>query len=209
MIVPWYEKENIRDELTVFGRAIQGVGSYEVVIEPDPTKCRTGCCSFDARRISVNPTLFEAPDTEQYQLTKALLVHEAGHRRHTAPNWLPDIVREIANILEDERVERRMHDEFVGLRWLIHKLAARFHEEAEPIDNASDMPQKVVSHFLQLRWAKRIGQPVKGGLSLKNQVLWQKVEPLVYESWEAAHSMIVNRNAARIAKILRIDKYKH
>jgi hypothetical protein len=103
MIVPWYEKKAIRDELILFGRAIQGVWPYEVIIEPDPAKCHSGLCSFNARKILVNPTLFKAPAAEQFLLTKALLVHEAGHRRHTDPTWVLDTVREIANILEDER----------------------------------------------------------------------------------------------------------
>ena len=204
----WYQREETLDQLRVFGRAIQGCSPYDVIIEPDPTKCRSGCCSFATRQISVNPTLFDVSGEEQYQLTKALLAHEAGHRRHTDPTCLPAIVREVANILEDERVERRMWEEFVGLRWLIRKLAARFYEEAKPIDTASDMPHEVVSCFLRLRWAKRINQPIKGSLSPRNQALWQKVEPLVYESWEAANSMMVNRNAARIAEILSIDKHK-
>ena len=202
MTVHWYQQEDKKDELIVFGRALQGVAPYRVVIEPDPTKCRSGRCSFNSHRISVNPTLFKVPAMEQYQLTKALLVHEAGHRRYTGPTTLPAIIREIANVLEDERVESRMCEEFLGARWLIKKLAARFYEEANPIKKASDMPNEVVSYFLQLRWAKRIGRPIKGGLSHKNRLLWKKVEPLVYESWQATGSETVHRNAIRIAEIL-------
>lgn len=205
MSVPWYEREDIKDRLMLFGRAIQGISPYQVIIEPDQTKCRSACCSFDTRRITVNPTIFNAPAKEQYLLTRALLVHEAGHRRHTAPTTLPAIIREIANVLEDERVESRMCEEFIGVRWLIQKLAKRFYEEAEPIDKGSDMPHKVVSYFLQLRWARRIDQRVKGGLSPGNMIIWQKVEPLVYESWHAESSRTVNRNAARIAEILGFD----
>lgn len=204
MTIPWYERKVPKDELVIFGRAIQGVAPYRVVIEPDSTKCHSGICCFDKQEIAVNPTLFNAPETEQYELTKALLVHEAGHRRYTTPTTLPVIVREIANILEDERVESRMWEEFIGVRWLIRKLAAMFYEEATPISINSDMPHKVVSYFLQLRWANRIGQPVKGSLSERNQSLWEIVEPLVYESWNAPRSEIVNRNAGRIAEILNI-----
>lgn len=204
MTIPWYEWKEIKDELVMFGRAIQGVAPYRVVIEPDPTKCHSGICRFDEQKISVNPTLFDASEQEQRQLTKALLVHEAGHRRYTDPVVLPVIISAIANILEDERVESLMWRDFIGVRWLIKKLAARFYEEATPIDSSSDMPHEVASYFLQLRWANRIGQPVKGSLSEKNQSLWEKVEPLVYESWNAKGSEIVNRNAGRIAEILNI-----
>jgi hypothetical protein len=201
----WYEQEKIRDELMLFGRAIQGVAPYEIVIEPDPVKCHSACCSFNLQRITVNPTLFKAEDTEQYNLTKALLVHEAGHKRHTTPTTLPVNIREIANILEDERVERRMWEEFAGLQWLIYKLAERFYEESETINPDSDVPSEVISYFLQLRWAKRIDKTIKGGLSVRNKTLWEKVEPFVYQSWQAENSMVVYRNAARIAEILGIQ----
>ncbi len=205
MAIPWYEREETIDELVLFGRAIQGFRPYQVVIESDSAKCHSGCCSFDARKISVNPTLFQVPEQEQYQLTKALLVHEAGHRRYTDPIILPVIISAIANILEDERVESLMWRDFIGVRWLIKKLAARFYQEATPINSNSDMPHEVVSYFLQLRWAKRIGQPVKGSLSPRNRSLWGMVELLVYESWNATRSEIVNRNAAKITKILGFD----
>ncbi|MEN6520049.1 MAG: hypothetical protein ABFD46_02720 [Armatimonadota bacterium] len=202
----WYEREDIREKLVLFGRAIQGPGPYEVVIEPDQDKCHSACCSFESKRITVNPTIFNVSPKEQYLLTKAALVHEAGHRRYTTPTPLPSIISEIFNILEDERVENRMWEEFIGLRWLIKRLAARFYEEAEPVNKASDMPHAVVSYFLQLRWAKRIGKPVKGGLSSRNAALWEKIEPLVYESWQAESSESVTRNTAKIAEILSFNE---
>jgi hypothetical protein len=205
MDVAWYERDEVKDKLIVFGRAMQGVAPYEVIIEPDPAKCRGGCCGFDSRRITVNPTAFSVPAQEQYLLTKALLVHEAGHRRHSSPASLPSPVREIANILDDERVERRMCQEFVGIKWLISKLAGRFYEQSRPIDETSDKRNEVVSYFLQLRWATRIGLQVKGGLSPKNQLLWEKVKPFVDEAWQAEGSDIVHGNAARIAEILSLS----
>jgi hypothetical protein len=201
----WYENKNVRNRLIIFGRAVQGVAPYEVIIEPDFSKCRSGCCSFETRRIIVNPTLFATSPKDQYHLTKALLVHEAGHRRHTTPALLLAVASDVANILEDERVERLMCGEFVGLRWLIHRLAEQFHSEARPVDDTCDSPSEVVSYFLQLRWATRIGQPVKSKLSAKNQVLWERIEPLVHEAWEAETSKVVNRNAAKIVDILRLQ----
>jgi hypothetical protein len=204
----WYENKNVRNRLTIFGRAIQGVAPYKVIIEPDPTKCQSGCCSFGTRRITVNPTLFAASPKEQYHLTKALLVHEAGHRRYTTPTLSLAIAGEVANILEDERVERLMCSEFVGVRWLIYKLAERFCSEARSVDRTCDSSNEVVSYFLQLRWATRIGQPVKGELSAKNLVLWEKVKPLVREAWEAETFEIVSRNAAKIVDILKLQELK-
>lgn len=145
------------------------------------------------------------PAKEQYLLTKALLVHEAGHRRHTIPTRLPEIVLDIANILEDERVEARMCDEFIGLRWLVYRLAKRFYDESGPIDETSTLPNTVVEYFLQLRWATRVGRPVKGALSPENKERFEAIKPLVFESWRAEESTTVDTNAEKIVKILGLN----
>jgi len=112
----------------------------------------------------------------------------------------------VANILEDERIERQMCQEFAGVRWLVRRLSEALYDESMPVDEASDSPGEVVAYFLQLRWAKRIGEPVKGGLSSGNKELWQKIEPLVYEAWQAESSQIVDRNAEKIVRILGLKE---
>jgi len=206
MDIPWYQQAAALDQLRLFGRAIQGIAPYEIVIEPDFSQCPGGCCNFEKRRITVNPILFHASDKEQYLLTKALLVHEAGHRRHTIPTRLPEIVLEIANILEDERVEVQMCEEFLGLRWLVHRLAQRFYDESGPIDVTSTRPNTVVEYFLQLRWATRIGRPVKGALSPINAQRWEAIKSLVLASWHADTSTIVDAHAATIVNILGLNE---
>jgi len=206
MAVPWYEWRNTRNRLIVFGRAVQGISPYRVLIEPDPGKCPTGYCNFARREIAANPRLFALSPKDQFQLTKAVLVHEAGHRRFTSPNKLSPLVHHLANILEDERIERHMCEEFAGVRWLVRKLSQALYNESQPIKETSESPGEVVAYFLQLRWAKRIGQPLKGSLSPRSQELWQKVEPLVYEAWEAETSEIVDSNAEEIVRILGLKE---
>jgi hypothetical protein len=206
MAIPWYEWKNIRNRLVVFGRAVQGISPYRVTIQPDKKRCPAGYCNYTRREIAVNPGIFAALPKEQYQLTKALLVHEAGHRRFTTPNKLSSVVHTVANILEDERVERLMADEFAGLRALLRKLSQRLYDESRPVSETSNCPGEVVSYFLQLRWAKRIGKRAKGSLSCKNQELWHKVEPLVYEAWEAETSEIADRNAEEVVHILGLSE---
>jgi hypothetical protein len=209
MAVPWHEWRNIRNRLIVFGRAVQGVSPYKVLIEPDSSKCPSGYCHFSRREIAANPNIFYSLlPKDQYYLTKAILVHEAGHRRFTTANKLSPLVHQVANILEDERIERQMCEEFAGVRWLVRRLSQQLYEESKPIDEKSDSPGEVVAYFLQLRWAKRIGQPIKGGLSPKNQELWQKVEPLVYEAWQAETSQTVDRNAEEIVRILGLKEFE-
>lgn len=207
MAVPWYEWRNIRNRLIVFGRAVQGISPYRVLIEPDPGKCPTGYCNFTRREIAANPGIFALRPKDQYQMTKAILVHEAGHRRFTTPNKLSPVVHQVTNIMEDERVERQMCEEFAGVRWLVRKLSRTLYGESKPIDEISDSPGEIVAYFLQLRWAKRIGLPVKGNLSPRNQELWQKVEPLVYEAWQAETSEVVDHSAGEIVRILGLKEF--
>lgn len=209
MAIPWHEWKNIRNRLVSFGRALQGISPYRVIVEPDTAKCPSGYCNFYKWEIAVNPNLFsELSAKDQYQLTKAILVHEAGHRRFTTPNKLSPLIHHIANILEDERIERQMCLEFSGVRWLVKMLAHELYKESGEIDESSDSPCQVVAYFLQLRWAKRLDKPVKGKLSPKNQGLWEKVEPLVYEAWDAESTELVDKNAKRIAHILEFKEFE-
>jgi hypothetical protein len=201
----WYERKDYRDRLVTFGRAIQGVSPYEIVIEPNPQKCRSAQCNFTVEKITVNPTFFPGTPEAQYIITKALLVHEAAHRRFSTPVSTPTLVREVANILEDERVDRLMCHKFAGACWFLCKLSEVFLEGTSTIDEKSDSPGEVVGYFLQLRWANRIGKRVKGGLSSHNLTLWEKIKPIVYESWQARNTKAVNVNAARIVDVLGFD----
>jgi hypothetical protein len=206
MDVPWYQRPDVTDKLFTFGRGIQGIDPFDVILEPDPVKCHSGSCSFANRQILVNPTLFPVPDKAQYLLTKGLLVHEAGHRRHTTPRYLPPVAWEIANVLEDERIEQCMWQEFRGLRWLIQQLATRFYLDAKPIDPTTDAPTEVVAYFLQLRWAHRIGQPVKGELSPMNQHRWETIKSLVFAAWQTESTHAVNRHAEAITELLGLHR---
>lgn len=203
MAMSWYEWGNIIKKLIYFGQAMQGISPYRVLVESDILKCPSGYCDFTNREIAVNPALFpKLQPKEQYQLTKALLVHEAGHRRFTDPKELSPIVQQVANILEDERIERQMRNEFVGVRWLLTKLSKQLYEESKPIDETTDNPGEVIAYFLQLRWANQIGELIKGSLSSKNEELWEKVKTLVFASWNAETFDLVCMNAEEIVRIL-------
>jgi len=47
MDVPWYQQEVALDQLLLFGRAIQGIAPYDIVIEPDYAICPGGYCNFE------------------------------------------------------------------------------------------------------------------------------------------------------------------
>jgi hypothetical protein len=99
-----------------------------------------------------------------------------------------------------------MEGEFAGVRYLLKKLSAEMLKEAKPLDSLSDDPIQVVNYMLQLRWATRAGVAVKGSLSTRNQERWTKVEPLVYQAWTAESSLVCDRNAEEIVRILDIKE---
>ncbi|MDP2659710.1 MAG: hypothetical protein Q8R28_03155 [Dehalococcoidia bacterium] len=206
MAVPWYEWRHIRERLLSYGRAIQGVSPYRIAMETDKRKCPTGYINFTKRLIMVNPTMIVAPDEEQYRFTKAVLCHEAGHRRFTTPSRLPPHIHLVSNILEDERIERLMEGEFAGVRSLLKDLSGKLLEEAPPLDPESEDPVQILSYLLQLRWAERCGDPIKGSLSLGNRARWEEIESLVLEAWNAENSATCDRTAEEIVRILGLEE---
>lgn len=199
----WYDWGSIQEKLITFGRAIQGVSPYKVIIEPDRRRCPTGWCDYSLRQIAVNPRLFpHLPAPEQYKAAKALLTHEAGHRRFTTPQKLAPLVHTVFNLLEDERTERLMSGHFAGLGHLLTFLAELFLKEARPLDPTSDDTGEILNYVLQLRWAKRVGEDLSLPLSDKNEALWERIEPLVQEAWQASNSEVVAGNAKKIVEIL-------
>lgn len=203
----WYDWRNVCESLVTFGRAIQGVSPYTVVIEPDSRKCETAFCNFTTRRLAVNPKLFpECTPKDQYALTKALLVHEAGHRRFTTVGTAKGLLHLVMNILEDERIERLMSESFAGLRHLVTALSAAMYASAEPLDADAKSSGEVLAAILQARWADRIGQALKGSLSPKNQTLWDKVMPLVRQAWIAPDTATVEGFARDIVAILGLTE---
>jgi hypothetical protein len=201
----WYEWGSVREQLATFGRAIQGVSPYKVTIEPNPHRCETGWCNFTRREIAVNPNLFPGlRPADQYRATKALLVHEAGHRRFTTPSKLGPVIHGVFNTLEDERIERLMTDHFAGLGHLLVLLSAAMLRDVPALDPKSDQPEEVLNYILRVRWAERAGVKVLPTLSARNAARWTKIEPLVRESWIAPTSAQVEGHARQIAAILQL-----
>jgi hypothetical protein len=178
-----------------------------MMLEPDKKKCDSGYTSFSKRIIVVNPTMFDVSPEEQYDLTKAVLCHEAGHRRFTTPANLPSHVHVVSNVLEDERIEKLMEQEFVGVRELLKRLSKELLGDVEPLDPKSDEPDQVLNSMLQLRWSRRLDVPVRGTMSSRNRERWDDVSYLVQEAWTADSSEVCDRNAAEILRILGIGEH--
>lgn len=202
MVMKWWQWRNIQEKLKLFGRAVQGVEPYRIEFVDWPHL--TGQTDFEERLVLVNPEMIPGlRPREAYEITKAVLCHEAGHRRFTTPSKLPVAVHVVSNILEDQRIESLMMEEFAGTRTLIWNLTKAMYGRSPDLEPTED-PGQVVAAALQHRWAVRLGETLKGELSEANQKLWEEVRPLVEKAWVADSSKKVDRIAARIVKILGI-----
>jgi hypothetical protein len=200
MAMKWWQWRNIQEKLRLYGRAVQGVDPYRIEFADEPGL--TGITDFEERLVRVNPELVPGLRPRQaYDITKAVLCHEAGHRRFTTPTRLPPVVHMVSNILEDQRIESLIMEEFAGTRPLIHALTRALYDLSPDLE-ATDDPGQVVAAALQYRWGYRLGMPLKGVLTAGNQAKWDEVRPLVEKAWVADSSLKVDRIARRIVQIL-------
>lgn len=205
-MLKWWQWRNIQERLRLFGRALQGPEPYRIEFADDPGL--TGLTDFSRRLVRVNPEMF--PDLRpraRYDITKAVLCHEAGHRRFTEPTELSPVVHMVSNILEDQRIESLMMEEFAGTRPLIRMLTEALYERSPELE-ATDDPGHVIAAALQYRWACRLGLPLKGELSPANEELWQQVRPLAKKAWVAGSSLEVDRIAGRIVRLLDLKEHQ-
>jgi hypothetical protein len=158
MAIRWWQWRNIQERLRLFGRAVQGPEPYRIAFADDPGL--TGLTDFDARLIRVNPEIVPGLRPRRgYEITKAVLCHEAGHRRFTTPARLPAVVHMVSNILEDQRIESLMMEEFAGTRPLIRGLTEALYDrspELEPTDDAGQVWRPPCSTAGPAGWGRRL-----------------------------------------------------
>lgn len=204
MALKWWQWKHIQERLKLWGRALQGVEPYRIEFSDD--HALTGLTDFSARVIKVNPEMIAGlRPREGYEITKAVLCHEAGHRRFTTPVELGWVVHMVANILEDQRIESLIMEEFAGTRPLIRRLTEALYDRSPELE-ATDDPGQVVGAALQWRWAVRLGVGLKGELSEVNKERWEQVRPMAEEAWVAATSEEVNTIAWRIVTLLGLTE---
>ena len=206
MGLKWWQWRNIQERLRLFGKALQGPEPYRIEFANDPGL--TGVTDFGRRLVRVNPEMIpDLKPRQGYDITKAVLCHEAGHRRFTEPTELSPVVHMVSNILEDQRIESLMMEEFAGTRPLIRMLTQAMYDRSPELGPTDD-PGQVVAAALQYRWAVRLGLPLKGELSPVNHERWCQVRPLVEEAWVAGSSQEVDRIAERIVKLLGLKEHQ-
>ena len=203
----WYDWRNVRETLVTFGRAIQGVSPYPVVIEPDRRRLRHGALQLHAATHRCEPDGLPGSDAQGAVRPdqgapgargRAPALHHAGRREGRAAL--------VANCLEDERVERLMSDGFAGLRPLVSELSRAMCADAQPLDPRSDSPGQVLAALLMTRWSERAGTALKGKPVESEPGALGTVLPLAREAWAAPDTGTVNALAERIVEILGLTE---
>jgi hypothetical protein len=77
----WWQWSTVRRRLEVWTKALLRGRRYRVALDPKATD--SGFCDPDRGRIVVNPEAFGEDDAQQWQATRGLLAHEAGHALFT------------------------------------------------------------------------------------------------------------------------------
>ena len=209
MTVQWWQWPSVERQLVTFAKSFLGPHAFAVALTVDPSVCRVGVCDFERREIAVNPTAIAGPPRQQYLITRGLLVHEVGHARYTAPRAdAAPVVHQVANCLEDERIERIMGGQFWSVRGALTAVCRASYAAVGPLGQPRgdlqdpDDPRWVVVAALHWRWAQRLDEPLKGELSPRNRRLWRRVRPLVERAWAAPDTGRVYDLAEEIVRML-------
>jgi hypothetical protein len=157
--------------------------------------------------IQVNPQLFPEQDVEvQFRLTQGLLAHECGHAWFTSswPDQSETILQELANMLEDQRIEGGICILYPGVAPAICLLGDLMY--ANLAKAAGDPSQQAYCCCLAWRWAhSRTGEQEmfeRLGISSAGQRLWHEIQPMVEQAWMAADTAKVISLAREILGLL-------
>jgi hypothetical protein len=130
---------------------------------------------FDSKEIVVDPIEPMCRPGRQFELTKGKIIHEAGHIRYTSPIDEPNVaVKWLTNLLEDQRIERRLIEVAFGTQGYLDGLK-RYYRRKIPKLTGSRGPREVLLALLQLRFRDRL----KGKLIKANQSRLRRILPLV------------------------------
>ncbi len=138
-----------------------------------------------------------------WQWSWAMAAHEIGHAHYTGDPAESKILHHVANILEDERIERAMARRVAGLERLFDQVGSAFWEENAPL--TGDEPWRVIGACLLWRWEHdHPERPSKIRLSGQAAALWDDVRPIAEGAWVAETYDDVVQAARQILQRLNI-----
>jgi hypothetical protein len=180
---------------------------YTIRLQPEGTGFHTPV----EKIIQVNPQLFPLQPVEvQFRLTQGLLAHECGHAWFTGC-WLDqseNVLQELANMLEDERIERGICTLYPGVGPAIRLLGDLVYNGMERTPDEAHI--QAYTCCLAWRWAhnRTNEKEMFERLCVSNdgQRLWVKIRSLVEQAWTAPDTQTVISLARDILRILDIPK---
>ncbi len=201
----WFIWKEPSQRLTKWCLALLQGRRYTIRLEPEGT----GYHSPVEKIIQANPQLFpDQPVEVQFRTTQGLLAHECGHAWFTGswPDQSENVLQELVNILEDERIESGICTLYPGVAPAIRLLGDLVYARLEcAVDKAHF---QAYACCLAWRWAhSRTNEQEmfeRLGVSDIGQNLWAKIRPLVEQAWIAADTQVVIDLARNILHILEI-----
>jgi hypothetical protein len=223
MSAPWWIWRPVQTRLSKWTLALLQGKRYRIDLSPNGT----GYHDSDSKVIHANPEMFpKEADERKFRLTQGILAHEVGHAlfTNTWPTKSENVLRQMVNILEDQRIERAIAVLYPGVEPAIRELgdlcyadiSALEDNDLLSIEHEDEAAYRVVQACLAWRWAhartnaldmlRRVGLAEHNDAAKDGRKLWRQVLPLVEASWSAQHTGEVIKLAREILEILGLPE---
>jgi len=208
LTAPWWIWRSVQTRLIKWTLLLLNGQKYAVELT---TKIDTGAHYPDLKRIEVNPEMFKHESIDvQFRATQGLLLHEAGHSRYTSdwPEQKDNVLCELVNMAEDERIERNMAVAFPGAASTLTLLGDLVYRDLRGSESKPEY--KALNACLAWRWAHTRSderEMFKRLNMTRDEVArdhWSKIRPLVEAAWSASDTREVIGIARNILAILHI-----
>lgn len=207
---PWWIWRSVQTRLIKWTLLLLGGRKYAVELTTD---IDTGAHYPDLKRIEVNPEMFARESIDvQFRATQGLLLHETGHARYTDawPEQKDNVLCELVNVLEDQRIEQAMSIAFPGAAPALMLLGDLVYRDLRGSETKPEF--KAFQACLAWRWAHTRSserEMFKRLNMLKDEAacdLWSKIRPLVEAAWRAPNTGEVIRLARDTLALLGISE---
>lgn len=186
----------------------------------------TGYVDYGRKLCYVNPDLFgKSAEESNFISTFYMSCHERAHVRYTT-NWSMEdfakrdskgsiitnkagktqydmLLKTVVNILEDERIERRLEREFPALRPIMKSGAGVMTKMVSSVKDVQTSTQRILQTILLRRLYERAGLRFEITLSPEELLVFEKVDPLVQQSFGFSTTQGVITLSRQVCQILR------
>ena len=140
-----------------------------------------GYTDLTNKRIVVNPLYFEGTPQEQWDLTIAVMIHEASHKRYTETfGKISGTLHSMVNILEDGRIERGISYLYPQLKPKLNSLAGKVLDIASKKHTRYGQDDNPINMIIKWSLNKRSGAKLYPITDKDGEVVewWDEVAPL-------------------------------